>query len=501
MFRRLITIAAGGTLGVAALATVTIRVGALFGAGERLDAYLVGVSGPSLLLSLVGAVVTSALTPKLSVLPPHLAARRAGEWALLAFLMATVLAAAILLARTWLITALAPGLPTHSASLAADVIAIYSLSLPATLAATVYSAYGFANGRVWTSGASAALYAFVWLVLLFTDAFTTSVVMVSVACVIASQVQFVSAFLTSAPKHLRPWPGWRLPASALATLAAVSGIGLSVALGKANLLLDPMLGSLADEGDISLLVYGTRLAIVIVALCGQGPALAVLSGRRSTTEGGNPLAPAGFGCAVLIACGFATAVAIVFEPAARLVLAHGKFTPAAAEQVGRIVEAYAPAIVLMIVAWSLEATLYSMGFVWRVALLNVPALVVNVCLSLVLLPPLGVMARPLAVGASMALYVVSLGVYLRRLDGGFDVLAAIPRRATARLVALVTAVSVASHFGGNAVVHAPILWAVIALLLAAALSILAARSWLGDRELATGQPADKQRLDVAVPAP
>ena len=147
MFRRLLTIAVGGTLGVAILAIVTIRVGAMFGAGASLDAYLVGVSGPSLLLSLMSAVIISTLTPRLSVRGPHDAARRTGEWALLAFLVGAVLAGVIAVCRTRLITLLAPGLMTHSSKLAARVLAIYAVSLPATLAASVYSAYGFASNR------------------------------------------------------------------------------------------------------------------------------------------------------------------------------------------------------------------------------------------------------------------------------------------------------------------------------------------------------------------
>ncbi len=455
MLRRLITIALGGTLGMATLAAVTIRVGALFGAGSSLDAYLVGVSGPALLLSLAATVMAPALTPRLSVMEPRAAARRAGEWAVLAFLAGVGLAGVIVLARAWIVALLAPGLSADGSQLAAHVLAIYAISLPATLAASVYAAFGFANGRVWTSGASSALYGATWLALLFIHPFTQSVTGVSVACVIASQIQLASGFLCSAKPGAIAWPRLRTPNRPWVALAALSAVALNAALGKANIILDPMLGSFVGRGDVSLLVYAMRIVILIVAVCGQGPALTVLGGRRSLERPDNPLAPAAIGVTILITCGVATAVAFVFEPIAGLLLGHGAFTAAAGTHVGRIIEAYAPAIVLTTLAWSLEFAMYSLGYTWKIALLNLPGLLVNIGLSIALLPLLGVMARPLAVGAGMLLYVILLSRFLRRAPSGFDVVAAIPRRATGVLVLSVAAVSLTCRVGGNRLLHAP----------------------------------------------
>lgn len=499
MFRRLITIAAGGMLGMVMLAAVTLRVGALFGAGASLDAYLVAVSGPSLLLSLAATVMAPALTPRLSVLDHRAAARRAGEWAALVFLGGVSLAFIAALCRTWIIAVLAPGLSPASAKIAAHVLAIYGLSLPATLAASAYGAYGFSNGRVWTNGASSALYGLTWLVLLFTHPLTGSVTGVTVACVLASQVQLVSAFLCSAGRGTKPWPRLRAPAHPWLALAAVSGIAVNAAMSKANIVLDPILGSLAGRGDISLLVYATRLVILIVAVCGQAPALVILAGRRSTGGRANPLAPTAIGVTILIACGIATAVAIVFEPVAGVLLAHGQFKPSAAMHIGRIVEAYAPSILLMTVAWSLEFVLYSLGLTWRIVLLNLPALIVNVALSVALLPGLGVMARPIAVGASLMTYVVLLSVYLRRLPAGFDVIAAIPKRAAAALTGAVAVICLASRIIGTRVFHAPVAGSVLALIATGILVVWVARRWLGHRDPFTSA-GPSEMMGSSVPA-
>ena len=143
--------------------------------------------------------------------------------------------------------------------------------------------------------------------------------------------------------------------------------------------------------------------------------------------------------------------------------------------VGRIVEAYAPAIVFMTVAWSLEAVLYSLGFSWRLVALNLPVLLLNVGLSVALLPSLGVMARPIAVGASTMLYVGLLAVLLRRLPGGFDVVAAVPRRTAVGLMVVVALVALALRLGGNRLVYAPAPWAITGLMVSAVGVLLATR--------------------------
>jgi len=470
-------------MGLALLAIVTIRVGALFGAGTQLDGYLVGVAAPSLFLSLLATAIPSYITPKLSVLAPREASRRAGEWALFIFLSTAIVAAVIIAARTPIISVLAPGLSKESSQIAARVLAIYALSIPSTLAASAYAAYGFANGRVWTNGVSTGVYGAVWLGLLFIPAFTHSVSSVSFACVIATQIQLLVAFLCSSSRVHRPWPRWRMPAYPWVPLLAIAGVVVNVAVGKANIILDPMLGSLSGKGDVSLLVYATRFTILIVAVCGQGPSLTVLSGRTSADDRKNPLAIAALASTALIAAGIATAVAIAFEPLARIILGHGQFTQHSAAEVGRLVEDYAPAIVLMTIAWSLEATLYSMGVTWRLVLLSLPGLTVNIALSLLLLPAVGIEARPIAVTAAMLLYVVLLSRYLSNMKDGFDVARALPKQKIIELVALVALVSGISRLGGNALEIPPAVWAATALGFAGVIVLVATRSWLRDQSL------------------
>lgn len=495
----------GGTLGMAMIAVVSLRVAALFGAGVQLDGYLVGVSGPAILLSLTGAVITSFLTPRLSVLAPPAAARRAGEWALIAFVLALVVAGIAALANRWIVAILAPGLSAHGASIAGRVLTIYTVSLPATLAATVYGAYGFANGRVWAGGAASAAFGVSWLSLLFVPTFSRSGAAVAAAGVIASQVQLLVAFLGSGRTSSAPWPWprWRVPARPGAALAGVAAVMTAAAIGKTNLVLDPMLGSLAGHGAVSKLSLATRLTILLVVICGQGPALSLLGGRRSAVDTGNPLAAAGIGVTILISAGLATAVAISFTPVASLVLGHGQFSGRSAAQVGRLVEAYAPYVVLTATAWSLESILFSLGSTWRIAMLNVPGLLANVALSAALLPWLGLVARPIGAAAGAALYLAGLAIAVQRMPGAFHLADAVPTAAAVRLVTYVAIICGIGVIGGNALAPAAAAWSLAAMATSSIVVLVSIRSWLASNEppapLREHEPATLRSLEGDVP--
>jgi peptidoglycan biosynthesis protein MviN/MurJ (putative lipid II flippase) len=137
----------------------------------------------------------------------------------------------------------------------------------------------------------------------------------------------------------------------------------------------------------------------------------------------------------------------------------------------------------MTIAWSLEATLYSMGVTWRLVLLSLPGLIVNVALSLILLPVVGIEARPIAVTAAMLLYVVLLSHYLSNLKDGFDVAKALPKRKIIEIVALVALVSGFSRLGSNVLEIPSPVWAATALGLAGVIVLVATRSWLRDQSL------------------
>jgi putative peptidoglycan lipid II flippase len=479
MLRRILIIASGGAVGSTMLALVSVRAGAIFGVGAQLDAYFVAVSLPSLLLSLSSTIVVAVLIPRLSDLDEPKARQRAGEWALLAFLLSTLLAGLVELGSHLIISVLAPGLSIDTAHTANRVLQIMAIALPSTMAAFVYSAYGYAFKRVWTGGASTALYGIVWLGLLFLHPFTESVQGIAVACLIATQIQLLTAFLLCAAPTKLPWPRWRLPHRLIPAIMIITGMLITTVTSKINLLLDPLFGSFLPHGGVSELSYASRIAILFISFTGQGSALTILaSGSRKVGRAAD-YRLLGLSVTMLLSVGAGTAVALVFSPVATLVLAHGALTSSKAETIGHLVQAYSVLIVVQSLAWSMEATLYATKRVWTVTLVSVPALVVNIGLSALFVSLLGAYGRPLAVTIAMMLYVCLLmWVATPSEQRSFrSYISALPWLDAAKLLTLISAICGTMLVGGDAIKADTPLWALISLMVAAIATLAYVRTW------------------------
>jgi putative peptidoglycan lipid II flippase len=484
MLRRILIIASGGAVGSAMLALVSVRAGTIFGVGAQLDSYFVAVSLPSLLLSLSSSIVVAVLIPRLSALNAVMARERAGEWALLAFLLAVLLAGLIALGSHFIVTAVAPGLSAHSAHLASRVLQVMALTLPSTMAAFVYSAYGYAFARVWAGGGSTALYGLVWLGLLFLHPFTTSVQGIAVACLIATQVQLLAAFLLCAAPSRLPWPRWRVPHRLLPAMLTVTGVLITTVTSKINLLMDPLFGSFLPHGGVSELSYATRIAILFISFTGQGSALTILASASQRLGRASDYRALGLSVTMLLSVGAGAAVAFAFGPVARLVLAHGALTSSKAETIGHLVQAYSVLIVAQSVAWSIESTMYAVKRVWTVTLVSIPALAANVGLSVLFVWLFGAYGRPLAVTLATILYVCLLArVATTRHQTSFRAyLSALPWRDAAKLVVLISAISGAFLVAGDALHVDPPLPALGGLLTAAVATLAYVRTWTNRAE-------------------
>lgn len=403
MLRRILIITTGGTIGALMLALVSLRVGALFGAGAQLDAYFIGVSLPAVVLSLAAAVVTSLVTPRLANRPTT-ARQLAGEWSVSAGVVGGAFAVFTVLASPLIVHILAPGESRAGLALASHVLRIYSISVPMTFSAIVLSAYGYANGRVWAGGGSTAVYGLTWFCLLFAHPFTKDVSGVAYAGVVATVVQLGVAFVLCGGREAIPWPRWRWRGNTAAMAAAAFGVGANVAISKANLLLDPLFGSFIGQGAVGRLTFAYRIVTVLIAVCGQGAALTILAARRGDDEA----TATGLAITALIGTGVATAVAVAFRPIAPLLLAHGSFSRHDSVVVGDLVASYSGFIAIISLGWALESALYARNMIWKVTRLNVLPLVVNIGLSAALIGPLGVFARPVAVTTGAILYVALL---------------------------------------------------------------------------------------------
>lgn len=482
MLRRIAIISAAGALGAGALAVVSIRVGALFGVGGQLDAFFVGASLPSLLLSLSAGVMTPLIAPRLAQLDDAAAAREAGRWAALALTAGLVLAAVSALASPLIVSAVAPGLRPGAASTAASVLRLYAVTFGPTMMAHVYAAHGYANGRVWTAGGSTLLYGGCWIGLLFVPQFTHSVQDVALAGILATAVQVTSAFLFCSAHDRRPWPRWRAPASRAELAWPLLGVLVAVAVGRANTVLDPLFGSSLSRGSISELVYAWRIALLFMLVSGQGPAFTILAGKRDG-QGSTSTTPLGLVTTVQFAVGMGVAIAIAFQPLAPLILSHGELGVASANEIGRLVEAYAGAVIVFVVAWSLESVLYSDQRVWVVAWLNVPSLVLNIALSAVLVGPLGAIGRPIAVTCAGVLYLGLLLYVQRESEGVRRFLRLHPLRVSATVAVLVCLPGLALWEGGRSLIGHSAAVSIVVFVVAAAIVLAYARA--STRRLAT----------------
>ena len=410
MFRRIILIGGAGIIGAASLALVQIRVGSLFGVSGELDAFFIGAAIPSVLLAIGAAAISSLVVPRMPTGDPKVTAVAAGRMAVRAALIALPVTAVVVLAAPVIVRIIGPGLTEAVADQAGSVLRIYALSIPGTAVAFVFSAYGFASGRVWASGLSTSAYALVWLGLLFIPAFTDDVQSAALAGLIATGVQVLAAYLISSAGGPRPRPVFtalRIGSAGLMAIAAVLGATI---VARAGLLLDPLYGSLLPQGSVSQLSYATRITALAVLVCGQGAAFSLLIvGRERSSAKTERDSRVGLIAPVLFSTA-ATAVLIIAGPQlSELILARGELSIADAREIGRLLQISAPAVIPFTIVWALEALLYAELRTTAVLYRALAGLVVNAIASGLLVLALGIEGRPLGVLVGV---VVQLGLLM-----------------------------------------------------------------------------------------
>lgn len=359
MLRRILVVGGTGAIGALTLAIVQIRVGTLFGAGGELDAFFVGAAFPSVLLAISAGAISYLVVPRLPVGDLAAASRMTGRLATSAAIAGLGLTALLAAAAAPIVTLVGPGLDPATADEAAAMLRIYSLSIPATMAAFVISALGHNADRGYTAGLSTALYGFVWTALLFTSPFTESIRDVALAGVVATGVQLLSAYALSAPRGYRPRPSFAgLSMPGRRALTAVGAVLGATILGRLALLLDPLFGSLLEEGAVSQLSYAMRIVLLAVFAAGQGAAFSLMVVARQDRVGTAAELRIGIVAPAMLALAAASIFLIAGPALAELLLAHGEFDAADAREVGELLRIYGPAVVVMTMIWALEALLY-----------------------------------------------------------------------------------------------------------------------------------------------
>lgn len=410
MLRRIVLIGGAGVIGAASLALVQIRVGSLFGVSGALDAFFIGASLPSVLLAIGAAAISSLVVPRLPTGDLEETATAAGRMAVRAALIAVPATALVVAAAPLIVGIVGPGLAPDVAEQAARVLRIYALSIPGTAVAFVFAAYGYASGRIWTSGLSTSVYALVWLGLLFFPAFTDDVESAALAGLIATAVQVAAAYLISSAGAPRPRPVLRDLGVGRAGLLAISSVLAATIVARAGLLLDPLFGSLLAEGSVSQLAYATRITALAVLVCGQGAAFSLLIvGREGAAAArANPQSRVGLLAPILFSTSAATVLVVAGPQLSELILARGELTVPDARQIGELLRLLSPAVIPFTVVWALEALLYAELRTNAVLVRALAGLAVNAAASGLLVVALGIEGRPLGVLAGVLSQLVLL---------------------------------------------------------------------------------------------
>ena len=410
MLRRIVLIGGAGIIGAACLALVQIRVGSLFGVSGELDAFFIGAAIPSVLLAIGAAAISSLVVPRLPSGDPDLTATAAGRMAVRAALIAIPLTAVVVIAAGLIVRVIGPGLDAAVTDQAESVLRIYSLSIPGTAIAFVFSAYGYASGRIWTSGLSTALYALTWLGLLFVPAFTDNVQSAALAGLVATAIQVIAAYLLSSAGLPRPRPVFtRLRISHAGLLAIAAILGATI-VARAGLLLDPLFGSLLPEGSVSQLSYATRITALAVLVCGQGAAFSLLIvGRERTGAEAERESRVGLIAPILFSTSATIVLLIAGPQLSELILARGELSVADARDIGHLLQITGLAVIPFTVVWALEALLYAELRTRAVFDRALVGLVVNAAASGLLILAFGIEGRPLGVLAGA---LVQLGLLL-----------------------------------------------------------------------------------------
>lgn len=410
MLRRIFIVGGSGALAAVALGIVQIRVGSIFGTGPELDAFFVGAALPAVLLAVSAGAIFSIVIPRLPDGPG--AAAAAGRFAALAALAGSLVAAAVALIATPIVHIIAPGLDESASREAVAVLRIYAITIPPTSVAFVFSGYAYSIDRSYVAGASNTLYGLTWFALLFIPTFTDNVQGITVAGVLATIVQVVSAFVLASPRGAEPWPTARkLRISRASIMGAATVLGATL-VGRLTLLLDPLFGSMLPPGSISQLTYASRIMLLAVFVSGQGAAFSLLVVGRRRDDRADADVRIGVVVPLLLSLGAAVVFAICGPGIAQMLLARGELTIADAQQIGDLMQIYAPSICAITVIWALEAVLYASKRASEVLIRVLAGLLVNAVASAAFVALLGEAGRPVGVFIGVSTQLILLLVLL-----------------------------------------------------------------------------------------
>lgn len=447
------------TAGSAALGLARdVVVGAVFGAGRELDAYLVAQGLMNIALALVAGAMAKAVTPTTAREAAGEDGRCPGHRGFDTALTVTLLVLGVgsvvvgLLAAP-VIAVVAPGFGPEDAALATSLTRIM-------LVATVLVA-----GTNLLAGLAHAHRRFAWAAL---EGVPFNLVMIAAAAlfgprygVVALAVGFV---VGSGARLLVQIPGLAAVRARVRLrlavhdpafreiLRLVPALLLGSAIGNVNTLVDRAVGSTLVDGTITALSYGWRLVAVsesiLVAslLVPLYPALGAAAAHREDLR---RLVGSGLAAAVTVLVPISVVLLVAAPAIVAAVFGHGEFGAGAVAATATALAWYAPALVALGVREVVVRTSYAVGDSRAPVAVALVAMVVNVVGDITLAPVMGIRGLALATTGSLALAAVANLWLLRRRHGAVpDVRGLLARAGALGVAGLVAGFAVRGLTGG-----------------------------------------------------
>lgn len=440
-----------------------VVIGAVYGAGPELDAYLVAQGLMSIVLGLVADAVSRSVTPRVAreaaAESGHCRGHRGFDVALTVTLVALGLAGVIVGLLAGPVTSLiAPGFSAEQSDVAASLTRVMLLATVLVAGTDLLASLVQAHGR------------FAWSSL---EGVPFNIIMIGAAAlfgpqhgVVALAVGFVLGSGARLAMQLPPVRRIGIPLRARVNLRdpgfleiarLVPPMLIGTAVVNVNTLVDRAVGSTLQEGAITALSYGWRLihlpeTLVITALLVPlYPALSAAASDRGEVRG---LVRQGMAVTVTVLTPLTVLLVLAARPVVDLAFGHGAFDSQAVTDTALAVAWYAPALIALGCRQIVVRASYAVGDAASPVVVAVLAMVLNVAGDLLLAPILGIAGIAAATTASLVLAAVLNIWLLHRRHRGVDLRAAtglLSRALGLGLLALAAgyAVSTASWMPGN----------------------------------------------------
>jgi putative peptidoglycan lipid II flippase len=410
----------------AAKVLVTAR---FFGTSDALDAFLIAFLLPSFLSDVVAGSFTPSLIPLLvrtlsegQVESRGEAARRLVQGALAFALTAMLVAAAGLgLMGRWLLPLEGASFSPAKLHLAAALFFGLLFWLPLSACIATWRAVLNANGAFALAAIAPLATPLVTIALLYTlaERYGVTVLVVGTGAGAAMECMLLAMATRRMGYPVSPvWRSWKSPELESLRRQYVP-LAASAIIASACVVVDQSVAGRLGPGRISALVYGTKLAAVLLAVVGSAAGTAMLpefSRLAAASEWGR------LRRSVLICGGVVTLLMVPLSaaliagsgPLVRALFEHGAFQAAAAPlviQVQRFALLQAPFAMLLVIAARLTAALSGNRLlVW----MGAATLITDIILDLLFSRWMGVAGIALATPAVQCVSLGVLAVLLRR---------------------------------------------------------------------------------------